>query len=78
MKFYLYIVINYRFKDMVIFFCVQPSGEEEVTPESFFSNWFGFCADFKDLWKKEQQRIAKEKYVMVEFSPELLPNIFWS
>ncbi|KAL5009280.1 hypothetical protein ScPMuIL_014861 [Solemya velum] len=51
-----------KFQDMVVFFCVKPKqGEKVVSPETFFAHWFGFCADFKDLWKKEQQRIAKEK-----------------
>ncbi|XP_014280845.2 protein cappuccino isoform X3 [Halyomorpha halys] len=46
------------------FYRFQPKSStklEEVTPQDFFPLWGPFCSDFKDLWKKEQQRIIKEK-----------------
>ncbi|XP_061163770.1 uncharacterized protein LOC133172931 [Saccostrea echinata] len=48
------------FASLYMFYTVKPkSGEKEVTPEYFFSLWSSFCHDFKDLWKKEQQYVAK-------------------
>lgn len=50
----------WRFHQMVSFFCVKPKdGEEDVKPEYFFSLWLSFCQNFKDYWKREQQRIVK-------------------
>ncbi|XP_075225128.1 formin protein cappuccino isoform X3 [Lycorma delicatula] len=46
------------------FYQFQPKGSvglEDVTPKDFFPLWSPFCYDFKDLWKKEQQRMIKEK-----------------
>ncbi|CAH1408134.1 unnamed protein product [Nezara viridula] len=46
------------------FYRFQPKSSmklEEVSPQDFFPLWGPFCSDFKDLWKKEQQRIIKEK-----------------
>ncbi|XP_060070537.1 protein cappuccino-like [Ylistrum balloti] len=51
-----------KFQEVVMFFCVKPkSGEKEVTPDYFFSLWLVFCKDFKDFWKKEQQRVIKQR-----------------
>ncbi|XP_055957484.1 formin-2 isoform X1 [Patella vulgata] len=51
-----------KFEETVIYFCVKPkSGEKEVTAGYFFSFWSSFCKDFKDCWKKEQQKIIKER-----------------
>ncbi|XP_022329894.2 uncharacterized protein LOC111128535 isoform X2 [Crassostrea virginica] len=48
------------FASLYKYYTVKPkSGEKEVTPEYFFSLWSSFCHDFKDLWKKEQQYVAK-------------------
>lgn len=33
-----------------------------VSPQEFFEMWVTFCGDFKVLWKKEQQLIAKQIY----------------
>jgi hypothetical protein len=47
----------------VQYFFVKPkSGDKVVTPEHFFSMWLSFCQEFKDNWKKEQQRIAKLRW----------------
>lgn len=54
----------FRFQATLKFYQFQPKGgmkEEEVAPKDFFPLWAQFCFDFKDLWKKEQQRIIKEK-----------------
>merc|ERR1712083_724650 len=29
-------------------------------PKDFFSVWLPFCRDYKNLWKREQAKIAKE------------------
>ncbi|XP_066282778.1 formin-like isoform X3 [Branchiostoma lanceolatum] len=51
-----------RFQQVVIFFGVRPRpGDSEVTPPYFFSLWTAFCRDFKDIWKKEQNKHAKKK-----------------
>ncbi|KAI8479282.1 riboflavin kinase [Branchiostoma belcheri] len=51
-----------RFQQVVIFFGVRPRpGDTEVTPPYFFSLWTAFCRDFKDIWKKEQNKHAKKK-----------------
>ncbi|KAK3092858.1 hypothetical protein FSP39_007992 [Pinctada imbricata] len=50
------------FSEVVLFFCVKPkTGEDTVTPEYFFSLWSVFCKDFKDIWKKEQQKMVKQR-----------------
>ncbi|XP_060554062.1 uncharacterized protein LOC132715098 isoform X2 [Ruditapes philippinarum] len=50
------------FQETVLFFCVKPkSGDKEVTPEYFFSLWCTFCQDFKDHWKREEQKIIKQR-----------------
>lgn len=60
---------NFRFQETVIFFCVKPrSGDKEVTPEYFFSQWSIFCQDFKDQWKREQQRLTKIRWVGQEIA----------
>ena len=30
---------------------------EDAKPSDFFEAWYLFCEDFKNLWKKEQQKI---------------------
>ncbi|XP_033105443.1 formin-like [Anneissia japonica] len=50
------------FDSLVNYYCVKPKqGEDTVTPHYLFNLWAPFCRDFKDIWKKEQQRIAKQK-----------------
>lgn len=34
---------------------------EDCSPKEFFDLWSQFCRDFKDIWKKEEQKIIKEK-----------------
>ncbi|XP_070576412.1 protein cappuccino-like [Ptychodera flava] len=51
-----------KFQFVVNFYCVKPKSEgKEVTPAQFFSLWSPFCRDFKSEWKKEQQRITRQK-----------------
>ena len=53
---------KHMFDEIVIYFCVKPkSGDKIVTPEYFFSLWSSFCDDFKQMWKKEQQKVLKIK-----------------
>ena len=45
-----------------VYFAVKPKpGEQCLNPQDFFNLWAGFCTDFKDLWKREQQRLIKER-----------------
>ncbi len=51
------------FQTTVTFFCVKPkSGETDVTPDYYFLLWLKFCQDFKDLWKRETQKLSKQRY----------------
>ncbi|XP_050446207.1 formin-2-like isoform X3 [Cataglyphis hispanica] len=52
-----------RFKAVMRFYQFIPKGAtlETAEPYDFFNLWLGFCRDFKDIWKKEQQRIRKER-----------------
>ncbi|KAF6207552.1 hypothetical protein GE061_015999 [Apolygus lucorum] len=53
-----------RFLTVLKAYRFQPKGGstlQEVSPQDFFPCWAPFCSDFKDLWKKEQQRYIKEK-----------------
>ena len=51
-----------QFQTCCAYFVFKPkTGESEVSPKDFFSLWSVFCSEFKDLWKKEQQRIMKQK-----------------
>ncbi|XP_062863943.1 formin-2 [Trichomycterus rosablanca] len=48
-------------------FSVKPKGgEKEVSPNTFFSVWQEFSSDFKDVWKKENKRLLKERLKAVE------------
>ncbi|XP_054715399.1 formin-1-like [Uloborus diversus] len=50
-----------RFRNTQKFFRFQPkSNNESEWPKEFFSLWMPFCSDFKDIWKKEQQRKIQE------------------
>jgi hypothetical protein len=53
----------FRFKAAMQFYQYQPKGgaNDDVDPKDFFALWSPFCSDFKDIWKKEQQRLIKEK-----------------
>ncbi|GLH11040.1 Uncharacterized protein GBIM_15894 [Gryllus bimaculatus] len=51
-----------KFKATMHFYQYKPKGDtNEVDPETFFALWQQFCSDFKDIWKKEQHRLIKEK-----------------
>ena len=50
------------FKTTVNFFSLKPKpGETEVTPEYFFLLWLRLCQEFKDLWKRELQKLSKQR-----------------
>lgn len=49
-----------KFKDTKKFFKFTPKDAKLDQPKDFFTLWFSFCRDYKNLWKKEQARIAKE------------------
>lgn len=52
-----------KFKAVMQFYQYKPKGTnlDAADPNAFFALWLGFCQDFKDIWKKEQQRIKKER-----------------
>jgi len=51
-----------KFVDCMKFYKFTPKkGKvEDVKPADFFSSWYIFCDDYKNLWKKEQVRIQAE------------------
>ncbi|KAI4876967.1 hypothetical protein NFI96_013284, partial [Prochilodus magdalenae] len=50
------------FVELSLFFSVKPkAGEKEVSPNTFFSLWHEFSTDFKELWKRENKRLLKER-----------------
>lgn len=51
-----------KFMITMKFFHFTPKGckPEDAKPLDFFDIWLPFCQDYKDLWKSEQSRIAKE------------------
>ncbi|KAE8741150.1 hypothetical protein FOCC_FOCC013312 [Frankliniella occidentalis] len=67
-----------RFIHLLKFYQYQPKGTSnlaEVAPRDFFPLWSPFCSDFKDIWKKEQQRIAKEKMNATKKKVEKMQNV---
>ncbi|XP_034950625.1 formin-2 [Chelonus insularis] len=52
-----------RFIAAMYFYQYTPKGTsiEKTDPKEFFALWSNFCKDFKDIWKKEQQRLKKER-----------------
>ncbi|XP_053093449.1 formin-2 [Pangasianodon hypophthalmus] len=55
------------FLELSAFFSVKPKGEEkEVSPNTFFSVWYEFSSDFKDLWKRENKLLLKERLKAAE------------
>lgn len=53
---------------MLKYFKYAPKKNAELDPKEFFSLWSSFASDFKDVWNREQQRIFKEKQVLVELA----------
>ena len=51
---------SHRFKDTKKFYKYVPKDSKLDQPKDFFSSWLSFCRDYKNLWKREQARIAKE------------------
>ncbi|XP_054610797.1 formin-2-like [Dunckerocampus dactyliophorus] len=55
------------FLELTVFYSVKAkSGEKEVSPNTLFSIWYEFSSDFKDLWKKENKAILKERLKVAE------------
>ena len=51
-----------KFKKLIVNFCLKPKpGDLEVTSEYFFNLWALFGHDFKDAWKRECQKLIKQK-----------------
>ena len=52
---------------------------ENATPEEFFSIFYPFCLDYKNLWKKEQVRIQKDllkkERLLMQKKKESLKNV---
>jgi formin 2 len=53
----------FRFVLVMKFYQFVPKGMkmQEASPKDFFAFWSPFCKDFKDIWKREQQKLIKEK-----------------
>ncbi|XP_077359218.1 formin-2 isoform X2 [Festucalex cinctus] len=55
------------FLELTVFYSVKAKGgEKEVSPNTIFSIWYEFSSDFKDLWKKENKSILKERLKVAE------------
>ncbi|KAG7213944.1 hypothetical protein KM043_003141 [Ampulex compressa] len=52
-----------KFKAVMQFYQYVPKGAtlDTADPNAFFLLWLAFSRDFKDIWKKEQQRLRKER-----------------
>ena len=56
------IICSHRFESLTQFYGCEWKGDDEpMTPTDFFGMWTSLCADFKEMWKKEQQVVAKDK-----------------
>ncbi|XP_073725398.1 uncharacterized protein fmn2a isoform X2 [Misgurnus anguillicaudatus] len=57
------------FLELSVFFSVRPKGgENEVSPNTFFTPWHEFSSDFKELWKRENKSILQEKLKAAEMT----------
>uniref|UniRef100_UPI0037E86F3A formin-2 isoform X2 n=1 Tax=Semicossyphus pulcher TaxID=241346 RepID=UPI0037E86F3A len=57
------------FMELTVSFSVKAkAGEKEVSPNTVFSVWHEFSSDFKELWKKENKVILKERLKAAEES----------
>ncbi|XP_048125569.1 formin-2 [Alosa alosa] len=55
------------FLELGMFFSVKPkAGEKEVSPSTLFSVWHEFSSDFKDLWKRENKLLLKDRLKVAE------------
>ncbi|KAL0964500.1 hypothetical protein UPYG_G00324700 [Umbra pygmaea] len=55
------------FLELCVFYSVKAkAGEKDVSPNTMFSVWLEFSTDFKDIWKKENKLILKERLKMAE------------
>uniref|UniRef100_A0A0C9QYA8 Capu protein n=1 Tax=Fopius arisanus TaxID=64838 RepID=A0A0C9QYA8_9HYME len=59
--------VRVKFKAVMHFYQYVPKGAtvDTADPKDFFLLWLPFCRDFKDIWKKEQQRLRKERMALV-------------
>ncbi|XP_062376360.1 formin-2 [Sardina pilchardus] len=57
------------FLELGVFFSVKPkAGEKEVSPGTLFSVWHEFSSDFKELWKRENKLLLKDRLKVAEES----------
>ncbi|XP_077438382.1 uncharacterized protein fmn2a [Vanacampus margaritifer] len=57
------------FLELSTSFSVKPkSGEKEASPNTLFGLWHEFSTDFKELWKKQNKLMLKERLKMAEES----------
>ena len=54
-----------EFDKVMKYFDFKVKGTKEVTPQDFFSVWAPFCNDFVTIWRKEQHKIVKKRYVLI-------------
>jgi hypothetical protein len=51
-----------KFQNIVKLYGLKPkSSDNVVTPEYFFSLWSSFSNDFKNAWKRESQKLSKQR-----------------
>lgn len=58
------IEVKKKYESCVCFFMAnsQRGDDNIMSLKDFFGLWVTFCQDFKDVWKKEMQRIAKLRH----------------
>ena len=49
-----------KYSDTKTFYRYVPKDAKLDEPKGFFTLWLPFCRDYKNLWKREQAKIAKE------------------
>lgn len=49
-----------KFAETMSFFSWRPKCKEADAPKEFFANWIPFSQEFKDIFKREMQRMIKE------------------
>lgn len=53
-----------KFTKITNCYCVKPKGaDSEVTLNYFFTMWASFILDFKEAWKKESQKVSKQRFI---------------
>lgn len=66
-----------RFLELTTFYSVKPkAGEKEASPNVLFSIWHEFSSDFKELWKKDNKTILKERWDSLHISLRIYRHVY--